>query len=283
MNHAPSYNLQYQIPSISLIEVPNAKLIFIQYASQIRILIDLPRGLVYSFCTHVLRTRYQCDCHDTAPSSWTTAHSARLYVYSSSMFCATQRTAELHSVSTSTPDVCCRPTHLSMTSPFATTFPTPIQIVGQTYSATMYFSTKTTTLPASPPASSANPKNSTSLAFQATPFPEYEKESADRRDLSIELMTSIPRAEQIPGIQSTKVTCTGGSEGFMADLDQDATSISMKKPSENYTNELSAIPSCESSPYCVPELQLRRRPRSWCSRCLTKPAWGSETSDVKTY
>lgn len=125
-------------------------------------------------------------------------------------------------------NLCCLGTpnaHLSITKPLATTFPTPNQIVGQVYSVTMYFITKTTTLPANPPANSANPRNRTSLAFQATPLPEYEKLSADSRDLSMLLITSIPSAEQIPGIQSTNVMCTGGSDGFMTDLDQTDISI----------------------------------------------------------
>lgn len=116
-------------------------------------------------------------------------------------------------------------THLSMTKPFATTFPMPIQRKGQERSGTTYFIMSTTTLPASPPASSANPKNRTSLAFQATPLPEYEKLSADKRDLSMLLMTSIPSALQIPGIQSTKVMCE--SEPLSAERDQDAMSIKM--------------------------------------------------------
>lgn len=179
------------------------------------------------------------------------SYSAKLYVYSSSIFCATQRTAELRSVSILILRSSSRPAHLSIINAFATTLPTPIQIVGQTYSMTIYLSTKTTTLPASPPANSANPKNSTSLAFHATPFPEYENESADSRDLSIELMTSMPKAEQIPGIQSTKVTCTGGSEPFKLDLDHDATSISIKKPSENYTRytSVSTSPASGSCAY----------------------------------
>ena len=104
---------------------------------------------------------------------------------------------------------------------------------------TMYVCTTSATrrgshpLPASPPARSAKPRNSTNRAFHATPLPLYENESAERRDLSIEFMTSMPNAEQMPGIQSTKVICTGGDEGFMADLDHAAASIMTNKASEN--------------------------------------------------
>lgn len=142
------------------------------------------------------------------------------------MFCATQSTAELYHVSTDTAKPIPQ-THLSIISPFATTLPMPIQMVGHVCSVTMNFITITTTLPASPPASSAKPKNSTSLAFHATPFPEYEKLSADRRDLSMLLITSMPSALQMPGIQSMKVMLTCGSDPFMADLDHTEMSINV--------------------------------------------------------
>ena len=94
----------------------------------------------------------------------------------------------------------------SMTSPFATTLATPNHNVGKTAPGTTYLSTHTVTAPAKPPASKANPRNRTSLAFHATPLPEYEKLSADSRVLSIEFMTNMPSAEQMAGIQSTKLT-----------------------------------------------------------------------------
>lgn len=118
------------------------------------------------------------------------------------MFCETQRTTEL-----------------SIIKAFATTFATPIHSVGNTYSGTTYFNTITVTAPASPPAISAKPRNSTKRAFQATPFPLYEKLSAESRDLSIELITSMPSALQMLGIQSTKVMCTAGSEPLSADFE----------------------------------------------------------------
>lgn len=45
---------------------------------------------------------------------------------------------------------------------------TPNHMVGQPTSLITYFNTMTVTLPAKPPASNAKPRNSTSLAFQAT-------------------------------------------------------------------------------------------------------------------
>jgi hypothetical protein len=45
-------------------------------------------------------------------------------------------------------------------------------MVGQLASFITYLRTNTVTLPAIPPANSAKPKNNTSLAFHATPFPE---------------------------------------------------------------------------------------------------------------
>ena len=56
-----------------------------------------------------------------------------------------------------------------------------------------------------PPARNAKPRNKTTRAFHATPDPEYEKESAERRDFSIELMISMPKVEKIKGSQSMKV------------------------------------------------------------------------------
>lgn len=63
-------------------------------------------------------------------------------------------------------------THLNITSPFATKFATPIYIVGHGALGTTYFSTKTVTPPAMPPAKLAKPRNRTTRAFQATPLPE---------------------------------------------------------------------------------------------------------------
>lgn len=115
--------------------------------------------------------------------------------------------------------------YLSIIRKLATTLPIPNQMVGHTYPGTVYFITSTTALPARPPASNAKPRNRTSFAFHATPLPLYEKLSALSLVLSIKLMTSMPSALQIPGIQSTKVMWTAGSEAFMADLDHTAMSI----------------------------------------------------------
>jgi hypothetical protein len=45
--------------------------------------------------------------------------------------------------------------------------------------------------PASPPAIKANPTKRIIRAFQAIPFPEYEYESADNRDLSMEFILYV--------------------------------------------------------------------------------------------
>lgn len=76
--------------------------------------------------------------------------------------------------------------------------------------------------PANPPARNANPRNNTTLAFHATPEPEYEKESADNRDFSIELIISMPRDEKIRGSQSMNVIWM--SLPFSALLDHTAAS-----------------------------------------------------------
>jgi hypothetical protein len=65
--------------------------------------------------------------------------------------------------------------------------------------------TNTATPPAIPPARNAKPRNRTTRAFHATPDPEYENESAERRDFSIELMISMPSVEKMKGSQSMKV------------------------------------------------------------------------------
>ena len=77
----------------------------------------------------------------------------------------------------------------------------------------------------------AKPKNRTSRAFQATLVPEYVKLSALSLDFSIELMTSMPRAEQMPGIQSTNLMCT--SDPFLGECEYVAASMKKKSPSEN--------------------------------------------------
>jgi hypothetical protein len=116
----------------------------------------------------------------------------------------------------------------------AATLLTPILNVGHTVPGTIYFSTITVTPPAMPPAKDAKPKNSTTLAFHATPFPLYENESADRRVFSIELMISMPSEEKMRGSQSMNVMWIGGSEPFFAECDHTAASTITKKARENY-------------------------------------------------
>ena len=96
-------------------------------------------------------------------------------------------------------------THLNITSPLDTKFAKPIHSTctgNGPFGCTIYFKTSTVMPPASPPAKNAKPKNNTTLAFHATPEPEYEKESADSRVFSIELMISMPNEEKISGSQS---------------------------------------------------------------------------------
>jgi hypothetical protein len=88
------------------------------------------------------------------------------------------------------------------------------------------------TLPANPPAIRANPKNNTNFAFHATPLPEYEKLSPDSLVFSIELMTSMPREEQIRGIQSTKVIWI--KDALRGEWEYVAASIKKNSPMENY-------------------------------------------------
>ena len=64
-------------------------------------------------------------------------------------------------------------------------------------------------------------------------MPEYEKESADNRDFSIELITIMPRTEQIKGIQSTKLMCT--TEPLRSEWEKTEASMKKKKPRENYS------------------------------------------------
>jgi len=88
-----------------------------------------------------------------------------------------------------------------------------------------------------PPAKLAKPRNNTTLAFHATPDPEYEKLSADNLVFSIELIIAMPRNEKIRGSQSTKLTWT--SLPFLADLDQTAASSRAKNASEAYNAHMS--------------------------------------------
>lgn len=103
--------------------------------------------------------------------------------------------------------------------------------VGHGALGTTNFSTSTVTPPARPPARLAKPRNSTTRAFDATPLPEYEKESAARRVFSIELMISMPREEKMKGSQSMKVMWM--VEPLRDECDQTAASRRMKKESEN--------------------------------------------------
>ena len=65
-----------------------------------------------------------------------------------------------------------------------------------------------TTLPANPPAIKENPINRKRRARHTALESPYS--SPLILSLSIRLMTSMPRREQMPGIQSTNSTCTGG-------------------------------------------------------------------------
>lgn len=132
-------------------------------------------------------------------------HRAKLYAYSSSIFCEIHSSTELPPVSLTHPNHRTQETYLSITPAFANTFANPIPSVGHGTPGTIYFITKTATPPAIPPARKAKPRNRTTRAFHATPDPEYEKESAERRDFSIELMISIPSVEKMKGSQSMKV------------------------------------------------------------------------------
>lgn len=59
-----------------------------------------------------------------------------------------------------------------------------------------------------PPARKAKPRKRTTRAFHATAgSPEYEKEFAERRDFSIELIISMPSEEKMKGSQSMNVMC----------------------------------------------------------------------------
>ena len=95
-----------------------------------------------------------------------------------------------------------------------------------------------TTLPASPPAIRANPMNKINLALHTAL--ESPKPSSPRTlSLSMMLMTRYPRNEQMPGIQSTNVTCTGGSEsesphGEWAWADRTAASMKVQFAKANF-------------------------------------------------
>lgn len=125
-----------------------------------------------------------------------------------------------------------------MTRALLTAFATPNHMVGQGCPGTTYFRTRTVTLPASPPAMSAKPMNSTRRAFHATPEPEYEYESADSRAFSMLLITSIPSTLHSSGIQSTIVTCT--LDVPFAVLENTEASRKVKKPRENCGGWLAA-------------------------------------------
>ena len=66
-----------------------------------------------------------------------------------------------------------------------------------------------TALPASPPAINANPMNKNRRALH-TALESPNPSSPLILSLSMRLTTRKPKREQIPGIQSTKVTWTGG-------------------------------------------------------------------------
>lgn len=169
------------------------------------------------------------------------AHRAKLYEYSSSIFWLIQSTTELFLKSAHhLPLPENKPqTHLNITNPLATKFATPIYIVGQGALGTTYFNTNTVTPPAIPPAKLANPKNSTTRAFQATPLPEYENESAESRVFSMLFIMSMPRDEKMSGSQSMKVMWM--VEPFLALWDQTAASRRTKNARENCEFTVSAM------------------------------------------
>ena len=67
-----------------------------------------------------------------------------------------------------------------------------------------------TTLPARPPAMNANPMKRNNRALH-TALESPNPSSPLTLSLSMRLMIRYPSREQMPGIQSTKVTWTGGS------------------------------------------------------------------------
>ena len=94
-----------------------------------------------------------------------------------------------------------------------------------------------TTLPARPPAIKAKLINKNSLALQ-TAFESPNPSSPRTRSLSIRLTTSMPRREQIPGIQSTNVTCTSTGSvscGGLACAERIAASRNVQLARVNYT------------------------------------------------
>lgn len=106
-----------------------------------------------------------------------------------------------------------------------------------------------TTLPASPPAMSANPMKRMSRARQtarASPKPS----SPRTRSLSMRLMMSMPRSDEMPGTQSTNETCTGGgicgsSYGACACADKIAASRNVQFASANCSAQAGVVSECE--------------------------------------
>ena len=94
-----------------------------------------------------------------------------------------------------------------------------------------------TTLPAKPPAMKANPMNKNSLA-RHTALESPNPSSPLILSLSMRFTTRNPRKEQMPGIQSTNDTCTGGSwsspHGTRACADNIAASRNVQFASANY-------------------------------------------------
>ena len=149
------------------------------------------------------------------------------------MFWLTQRTIELHQVSIGLHrSIEQRISYLSITSALATTLATPNHSAGHDASGNTYFSTMTVTPPANPPAIAAKPMNRTTLAFHATPSPEYENPSALSRVLSMLLMMIMPSAEKMSGIQSTNFTWK--SLPFLREWEKVAASIRVKSARENW-------------------------------------------------
>jgi hypothetical protein len=105
--------------------------------------------------------------------------------------------------------------------------------------------TELTTLPASPPAMNANPRNRNSLAFQTTLLSLLENAllspSPRRCALFTRLTTSSPIIEQMPGIQSAKLTWItvsyGASGGGLVCAERIAASRKVQLAIANLSNQ----------------------------------------------
>ena len=105
------------------------------------------------------------------------------------------------------------------------------------------FLTEHTTLPARPPAMNANPIKRNNRALH-TALESPNPSSPLTLSLSMRLMIRYPSKEQMPGIQSTKVTWTGGSvsggdpHGDLACADRIAASKNVQFAIANYGQQV---------------------------------------------